>query len=53
MKSDIYECKVCGEHHCEHEAPDFESIQEMHTILSQNSPAIILQSPPQGRPLSK
>lgn len=53
IKSDIYECKICGEHHCEHDTPDFESIQEMHTILSQNSPAIILQSPPQGRPYSK
>lgn len=53
IKPDIYECKICGEHNCEHDLYDIEeSIQEMQTISPQQVPTkITLQQPPQGRPL--
>lgn len=40
LQPNIYECKICGEHHCQHDFPE-EAIQEM----LQTTP-IILQTPP-------
>lgn len=35
IKPNIYECRICGEHHCEHEFPDDLSIlQEMTPIMT-------------------
>lgn len=47
VKPNIYECKICGEHHCEHEFPEEQSVQEMTPIMHQ-PPVIILQAPPPG-----
>lgn len=44
IKPHIYECKICGEHHCDHEYP--ENIEELAPIFQ--NPPIILQSPPTG-----
>lgn len=53
IRPDIYECKICGEHHCEHDTPDFHSVQEMQTIYQQmpitTANTVILQQPPVGR----
>lgn len=45
----IYECKICGEHHCEHDFPEDQSVQEMSPIIPIVRPQnIVLQSPPLG-----
>lgn len=43
MKPNIYECKLCQEHHCEHDFPE-DSVHEMSSIIQANP--IVLQSPP-------
>lgn len=43
MKPNIYECKICQEHHCEHDFPG-ESVQELSPIF--NTIPIVLQPPP-------
>lgn len=43
MKPNIYECKICQEHHCEHDFPD-ESPNDTPSIF--NTHSIILQPPP-------
>lgn len=41
----IYECKICGEHHCEHDFPEEEQFsQEPSTPIY--TPKILLRSPP-------
>jgi len=35
LRPNIYECKICGEHHCEHDFPEQEQFmlaQEMATV---------------------
>ncbi|XP_037052346.1 sodium- and chloride-dependent GABA transporter ine isoform X1 [Bradysia coprophila] len=45
----IYECKICGEHHCEHDFPEDQSVQEMAPIMPIVRPQnIVLQPPPPG-----
>jgi len=45
----IYECKICGEHHCEHDFPEDQSVQEMSPIIPIVRPQnIVLQPPPPG-----
>jgi solute carrier family 6 GABA transporter-like protein 6/8/11/12/13 len=50
IKPHIYECKICGEHHCEHDFPEEQFSQELTPIMpvAQMSPAITLQPPPHG-----
>lgn len=43
MKPNIYECKICQEHHCEHDFPE-ESPNDIPSIF--NTHSIILQPPP-------
>lgn len=43
MKPNIYECKICQEHHCEHDFPE-ESVQELSPMF--NAHPIVLQPPP-------
>ena len=43
MKPNIYECKICQEHHCEHDFPE-ESTNELSMMF--DSPPIVLHSPP-------
>lgn len=45
IKPRIYECKICGEHHCEHDFPEEEQFtQEPPTPIY--TPKILLRSPP-------
>lgn len=44
----IYECKICGEHHCEHDFPEDQSVQEMSPIMPIVPHNIVLQPPPPG-----
>ena len=37
----IYECKICGEHHCEHDFPEDDQF-----IAEPPTPKFILRSPP-------
>jgi hypothetical protein len=50
MKPNIYECKICQEHHCEHDFPD-ESVHELSPIF--NTHQIVLQPPPLKNPSPK
>lgn len=43
LKPNIYECKICNEHHCEHDFPS-DSLQELSPMFS--TTPIILQPPP-------
>lgn len=45
IKPRIYECKICGEHHCEHDFPEEEqfSLEPSTPIYS---PKMVLRSPP-------
>jgi solute carrier family 6 (neurotransmitter transporter, taurine) member 6 len=43
IKPNIYECKICNEHHCEHDFPE-ECPQELSSVFSASP--IILQPPP-------
>lgn len=50
IQPDIFECKICGEHNCEHDTHDMHSVQEMLAIYpTQTQPHIILQAAPPGR----
>lgn len=50
IQPDIYECRICGEHHCEHDTLDYDDFQELQTILPQTTtPTITLQAPPSGK----
>ncbi|XP_055315143.1 sodium- and chloride-dependent GABA transporter ine isoform X3 [Sitodiplosis mosellana] len=51
IQPNIYECKFCGEHHCDqHDSPDMQSVQEMLTMYPQQTqPSIVLQAPPPNR----
>ncbi|CRL04725.1 CLUMA_CG017785, isoform A [Clunio marinus] len=46
-KPNIYECKICKEHHCEHDFPEDVSNDEQMF----RSPSIVLQPPPSKRSL--
>jgi hypothetical protein len=56
VKPNIYECKICHEHHCEHDFPeeDDQMLQEMETVYSQSpaQAALMLRPPPQPRRLT-
>jgi hypothetical protein len=56
VKPNIYECKICHEHHCEHDFPeeDDHMLQEMETVYSQSpaQAALSLRPPPQPRRLT-
>lgn len=41
IRPNIYECKICGEHHCEHDTPDFQSVQEMQAIYQPKNNIVI------------
>lgn len=51
IQPNIYECKFCGEHHCDqHDSADMQSVQEMLTMYPQQTqPSIVLQAPPPNR----
>lgn len=49
IQPNIYECKICGEHHCEHDFPDEHSVQEMTPIIQSTPVPIIMRSPQQQR----
>jgi hypothetical protein len=53
IKPNIYECKICHEHHCEHDFPEEQEhmLQEMETVYSQSpaQAALLLRPPPQQR----
>lgn len=44
IKPNIHECKFCGEHYCEHDSLDMQSVQEMLTMQTPQ-PNIVLQTP--------
>ncbi|XP_062548350.1 sodium- and chloride-dependent GABA transporter ine isoform X2 [Armigeres subalbatus] len=48
LKPNLYECKVCGEHHCDHEFPEEEYGREMALVDSTSGAPLILQAPPLG-----
>ncbi|XP_052869003.1 sodium- and chloride-dependent GABA transporter ine [Anopheles cruzii] len=48
LKPNIYECKICGEHHCDHDFPEDEMGPEMAIIESTSGVPLILQQPPIG-----
>ncbi|XP_041776300.1 sodium- and chloride-dependent GABA transporter ine isoform X1 [Anopheles merus] len=48
LKPNIYECKICGEHHCDHDFPDEELGPEMTIVESTSGAPLILQPPPPG-----
>lgn len=48
LKPNLYECKVCGEHHCDHEFPEEEYGREMALVDSTSGAPLILQAPPPG-----
>ncbi|XP_035905556.1 sodium- and chloride-dependent GABA transporter ine isoform X1 [Anopheles stephensi] len=48
LKPNIYECKICGEHHCDHDFPDEELGPEMAIVESTSGAPLILQPPPPG-----
>uniref|UniRef100_A0A1Q3FUS3 Transporter n=1 Tax=Culex tarsalis TaxID=7177 RepID=A0A1Q3FUS3_CULTA len=51
LKPNLYECKICGEHHCDHDFPDEDfPNQEMALVDSTSGAPLILQAPPPGRP---
>ncbi|TMW49346.1 hypothetical protein DOY81_005564 [Sarcophaga bullata] len=48
LRPNIYECKICGEHHCEHDYPEQEQYmlsQELAGVYKATAP---IQSPPQN-----
>lgn len=47
IQPNIYECKICGEHHCEHDFPEEDHQQELTPIIQQGPP-VILHTPPLG-----
>ncbi|XP_053677581.1 sodium- and chloride-dependent GABA transporter ine [Anopheles nili] len=48
LKPNIYECKICGEHHCDHDFPDEDLGPETTIIESTSVAPLILQPPPPG-----
>lgn len=51
LKPNLYECKICGEHHCDHDFPDEDfPNHEMALVDSTSGAPLILQAPPPGRP---
>ncbi|XP_052899345.1 sodium- and chloride-dependent GABA transporter ine [Anopheles moucheti] len=48
LKPNIYECKICGEHHCDHDFPEEEMGPEMAIVESTSGAPLILQPPPPG-----
>ncbi|XP_055595461.1 sodium- and chloride-dependent GABA transporter ine isoform X2 [Uranotaenia lowii] len=48
LKPNLYECKICGEHHCDHDFPDEDYGQEMALVDSTSGAPLILQAPPPG-----
>ncbi|XP_049537676.1 sodium- and chloride-dependent GABA transporter ine isoform X1 [Anopheles darlingi] len=48
LKPNIYECKICGEHHCDHDFPEEEMGPEMAIVESTSGVPLILQAPPSG-----
>uniref|UniRef100_A0A182QL93 Transporter n=1 Tax=Anopheles farauti TaxID=69004 RepID=A0A182QL93_9DIPT len=48
LKPNIYECKICGEHHCDHDFPDEELGPEMAIVESTSGAPLILQPPSPG-----
>lgn len=51
IKPNIHECKFCGEHYCEHDSLDMQSVQEMLTVQTPTQPNIVLQTPQENRKL--
>ncbi|XP_021703064.1 sodium- and chloride-dependent GABA transporter ine isoform X1 [Aedes aegypti] len=51
LKPNLYECKICGEHHCDHDFPEDEYGREMALVDSTSGAPLILQAPPPGNPL--
>lgn len=50
LKPNLYECKICGEHHCDHDFPEDEYGREMALVDSTSGAPLILQAPPPGNP---
>ncbi|XP_058822979.1 sodium- and chloride-dependent GABA transporter ine isoform X2 [Topomyia yanbarensis] len=48
LKPNLYECKICGEHHCDHDFPDDTYGQEMALVDSTSGAPLILQTPLTG-----
>uniref|UniRef100_A0A182J770 Transporter n=1 Tax=Anopheles atroparvus TaxID=41427 RepID=A0A182J770_ANOAO len=48
LRPNIYECKICGEHHCDHDFPDEDMGPEMAILESTSGAPLILQPPPMG-----
>lgn len=46
LKPNLYECKICGEHHCDHDFPDDGFGQDMTLVDSTSGVPLILQTPP-------
>lgn len=49
IQPNIYTCKICLEHHCEHDFPDEHSVQEMTPIIQSTPVPILMRSPQQTR----
>lgn len=46
IQPNIYECKICGEHYCEHDLSEMQNVQEMLALYPQQAqPNIISQTP--------
>ncbi|XP_055916216.1 sodium- and chloride-dependent GABA transporter ine isoform X2 [Eupeodes corollae] len=48
IKPNIYECKICGEHHCEHDYPEQELYMLTHDLpVYQQQEKVYLKTPPE------
>lgn len=45
IKPNIYECKICGEHHCEHDYPEQELYMLTHDLPSYPQEKVYLKQP--------
>lgn len=47
IKPNIYECKICGEHHCEHDYPEQELYMLTHDLPTYPQEKVYLKQPPE------
>ncbi|XP_055859034.1 sodium- and chloride-dependent GABA transporter ine isoform X2 [Episyrphus balteatus] len=49
IKPNIYECKICGEHHCEHDYPEQELYMLTHDLPVYPQEKVYLKQPPEKK----
>ncbi|XP_013104533.2 sodium- and chloride-dependent GABA transporter ine [Stomoxys calcitrans] len=52
LRPNIYECKICGEHHCEHDYPEQEQYMLTQELAGIYKPAAPMQAQHTGFPLN-